>query len=57
MKKDDLQTINQIHLLSQNNSSNSNKTMAKEKGLDKIEVNLPVFSVKVYASYPGCKDG
>jgi hypothetical protein len=57
MKKDDLQTINQIHLLSQNNALNSNKTMAKEKGLNKIEVNLPFFSVKVHASNPGCKDG
>jgi hypothetical protein len=49
MKKDDLQTIDQFHLLSLNNASNSNKTMAKEKGLDKIEVNLPVFFVKVHA--------
>jgi hypothetical protein len=57
MKKDDLQTIDQIHLLSQNNASNSNKTMAKEKGLDKLEENLPVFSVKVHASNPGRKDG
>jgi hypothetical protein len=57
MKKDDLQTINQIHLLSQNNASNSNKTMVKEKGLDKTEVNLPVFSVKVHASNPSHKDG
>jgi hypothetical protein len=57
MKKDDLQTFDQIHLLSQNNASNSNKTMAKEKGLDKIEVNLAVLSVKVHASNPGQKDG
>jgi hypothetical protein len=49
MKKDDLQTIDQIHLLSQNNASNNNKIMAKEKGLDKKEVNLPIFSVKVHA--------
>jgi hypothetical protein len=52
-----LQTIDQIHVLSQNNASNSNKTMVKEKGTDKIEVNLPVFSVKVHASNPGSKDG
>jgi hypothetical protein len=57
MKKDDLQTIDQIHQLSPNNASNSNKNMAKEKGLDKIEVNLPVSSVKVHASNPGRKDG
>jgi hypothetical protein len=48
MKKDDLQTINQIRLLSQKNASNSNNTMAKWKGLDKIKVNLPIFSVKVH---------
>jgi hypothetical protein len=29
MKKDDLQTIDQIRLLSQKNASNSNNTMAK----------------------------
>jgi hypothetical protein len=29
MKKDDLQTINQIRLLSQKNASNSDNTMAK----------------------------
>jgi hypothetical protein len=49
MKKDDLQTINQICLLSQKNASNNYDTMAKEKGLDKMEINLPVFSVKVHA--------
>jgi hypothetical protein len=49
MKKDDLQTIDQVHLLGQNNASNSNKTMAKWKGLDKITVNLPIFSIKVHA--------
>ncbi len=49
MKKDDLQTIYQICLLSQKNASNSYDTMAKEKGLDKIEVNLPVISVKIHA--------
>jgi hypothetical protein len=48
MKKDDLQTINQICLRSQKNASNSCDTMAKEKGLDKIEINLPVFSVKAH---------
>jgi hypothetical protein len=57
LKKDDLQTIDQIHLLIQNNASNSNKTIAKEKGLDKIKVNLPVFSVKVHASNPSHEDG
>ncbi len=49
MKKDDLQTINQTCLSSQKNASNSYDTMAKEKGLDKIEVNLPVFSAKAHA--------
>jgi hypothetical protein len=49
MKKDDLQTIDRIRLLSQKNASNSYDTMAKEKGLDKIEVHLSVFSVKVHA--------
>jgi hypothetical protein len=29
--------------------SNSNSTMATWKGLDKIKVNLPIFSVKVHA--------
>jgi hypothetical protein len=48
MKKDGLQTIDQIRLLCQKNASNSYDTMAKEKGLDKIEVILPVFSVKVH---------
>jgi hypothetical protein len=51
MKKDDLQTIDQICLRSQKNASNSHDTMAKEKGLDKIEVNLPIFSVKAHADY------
>ncbi len=49
MKKDDLQTINQIHLLSQKNASNSDNTMAKWKGLDKIKVFM--------WSNPFCKDG
>jgi hypothetical protein len=31
---DDLQTINQIRLLSQKDASNSNNTMAKWKGLE-----------------------
>jgi hypothetical protein len=48
MTQNDLQTIDQIRLLSQKNASNSKNTMAKEKGLDKIEVNLPVFFVKVH---------
>jgi hypothetical protein len=56
MKKDDLQTINQIHLLSQKNASNSNNTMATWKGLDKIKVNLPIFSVKGHAVEP-CSHG
>ncbi len=46
MKKNDLQTINQIPVLSQKNASNSYDTMAKWKGLDKIKVHLPIFSVK-----------
>lgn len=50
LKKDDLQSIDQIRLLNQrkaNSLTNSNK-MAKWKGLDKIMVNLPIFSVKVH---------
>ncbi len=49
MKKDDLQTFDQICLPSPKNASNSYDTMAKEKGLDKIKVYLPVFSVEVHA--------
>jgi hypothetical protein len=49
MKKDDLQTIDQVHLLNQKNALNSKNMMAKWKGLDKITVNLSVFSVKVHA--------
>ncbi len=49
MKKDDLQTIDQVHVLSQDNASKSNKTVANWKGLDKITVNLPIFSIKVHA--------
>jgi hypothetical protein len=49
MKKDDLQAIDQIRLLSQKNASNSNSTMAKWKGLDKKKVKSPIFSVKGYA--------
>ncbi len=48
MKKDDLQTIDQIRLLNQKNAYKSKNTMAKWKGLDKIMVNLPIFSVKVH---------
>ncbi len=48
MKKDDLQTIDQTDLLSQKNASNSKNTMAKWKGLHKIKLNLPIFSVKVH---------
>jgi hypothetical protein len=48
MKKDVLQTINQIRQLSQRNALKSKNTMAKLKGLDKITVNLPVFSVNVH---------
>jgi hypothetical protein len=49
MKKDDLQTTNQIRLLNQKNASKSKNTMAKWKGLDKIMVNLPIFTVKIHA--------
>ncbi len=49
MKKDDLQTIDQIYLLNQKNALHSKNTMAKWKGLDKIVINLPIFSVKVHA--------
>jgi hypothetical protein len=48
MKKDDLQTINQIRLLNQRNALKSNNMTAKWKGLEKITVNLPIFSVKVH---------
>ncbi len=48
MKKDDLQTIDQIHLLNQKNTLKNSNKMAKWKGLDKITVNLPIFSVKVH---------
>jgi hypothetical protein len=48
MKKDDLQTINQIRLLSQKNALKNSNKIAKWKGLDKITVNLPIFSVKVH---------
>ncbi len=49
MKKDDLQTFDQIRLLSQKRASNSNNNMAKWKGLDKIKASLPIFSVKGHA--------
>jgi hypothetical protein len=52
MNKDDLQTIDQIHLLNQKNALKSKNTMAKLKGLDKITVNLPIFSVKAHAVSP-----
>jgi hypothetical protein len=48
MKKDDLQTIDQIRLLNQKNASKSKNTMAEWKGLDKIMINLPIFSAKVH---------
>ncbi len=54
IKKDDLQSVNQIRLLNQrkaNSLTNSNK-MAKWKGLDKITVKLPIFSVKVHVVQP-----
>jgi hypothetical protein len=35
MKKDDLQTIDQIHLLNQKNALKNSNKMAKWKGLDK----------------------
>jgi hypothetical protein len=47
IEKDDLQTIDQIHLLNQKNALKNSNKMAKWKGLDKIMVNLPIFSVKV----------
>jgi hypothetical protein len=48
MKNDDLQTINQIHLLNQKNALKNNNKMARWKGLDKIKENLPIFSVKAH---------
>jgi hypothetical protein len=41
--------MDKICLLSQKNSSNSNNAMVKWKGLDKIKVNLPIFSAEVHA--------
>jgi hypothetical protein len=52
MKKDDFQTTNQLHLLNQKNALKSKNTIAKWQGLDKITVNLPIFSVKVHAVLP-----
>jgi hypothetical protein len=57
MKKDDLQTIDQIRLLNQKNALKSNNKLEKWKGLDKITVNLPIFSVKVHVVYPLSRDG
>ncbi len=48
MKKDDLQTMDQICLLNQKNSLKNNNKMTKWKGLDKMMINLPIFSVKVH---------
>jgi hypothetical protein len=48
MKKDDLQTIDQIRLLNQKNGLKNNNKMAKWTGLDKVTVHLPNFSVKVH---------
>ncbi len=48
MKKDDLQTIDQIHLRNQKNALKNSNKMAKWKGLDKIMVSLPIFSFKVH---------
>jgi hypothetical protein len=48
MKKDDLQTIGQICLLNRKNALKNSNKMAKWKGLDKITVNLPIFSVKIH---------
>jgi hypothetical protein len=48
MKKDDLQTIDKIHLHNQKNALKDNNKMAKWKDLDKITVNLPIFSVRVH---------
>jgi hypothetical protein len=47
-EKDDLQTINQISLFNRKNALKNSIKMAKWKGLDKITVNLPIFSVKVH---------
>jgi hypothetical protein len=52
MKQDDLQTTDQICLLNQKNALKNNNKMAKWKGLDKITVNLPIFSVKVHVVLP-----
>jgi hypothetical protein len=47
-KKDDLQTIDQIHLLNQKSALKNSNKMAKWNGLDKVTVNLPIFSVNVH---------
>jgi hypothetical protein len=57
MKKDDLQAIVQIRLLSQKMPQIVRILWQKWKGLDKIKVNLPIFSVKVHVVLPlpqGC---
>ncbi len=51
------QPMDQICLLSHKNASNNNNTMAQWKGLDKIKVNLPIFSVRSMQSNPVQKDG
>jgi hypothetical protein len=48
MKKDDLQTIDPICLLNWKDALKNSNKMAKWKGLDKIMVHLPIFSVKVH---------
>jgi hypothetical protein len=48
MKKDDLQTIDQIRLLNQKMLQKSNNMMAKWKVLDKIMVNKSIISVKAH---------
>ena len=46
------QPMDQIHLLSQKNASNSNNTMAKWKALERTKVILPIFSVKGHVVEP-----
>ena len=43
------QPMDQIHLLSQKNASNTNNTMAKWKALERTKVILPIFSGKGHA--------
>jgi hypothetical protein len=57
IKKGDLQTIDQIHLLDQENALKNSNKMAKWKGLDKITVKYLSFLSRSMWSNPFCMDG